>query len=123
MRIGRQLVCLTLILALGSSSAWSQASAEAKNAAKIRAKIERIFDSGGRAKLELKDGRRVQGQLVELEAERFVLAYGGRSETHSYSDVNKVGRIGPSPDTRKWVALGVLGGLLGLGFLAASQTR
>ncbi len=122
MRILQKMVAVAIALALASSGALAQTAVE-KQAAKMHAKLEKIFSDGTRAKLELQDGRKVQGVITELDADTFVLGSDGRSETYRYAEVKKVGRIGPSPNTRMWVALGMVGGLLGLAFLAASQTR
>lgn len=119
----KRLGALMVVAALTLPSATAQDPPE-KHAAKMRIKLEKIFDTGDRAKIELKDGRRVQGHIAELAADSFVLADDGRSNTYSYSEVKKVGRFGPSQSTKRWVGLGVLGGLLGLTFwAAATQTR
>ena len=119
----RRLVVVTVAVVLAFSSAVAQV-AEAKQTATMHSKLERIFDDGERAKVELKDGRKVQGVIVEIGPDTFALGYDGRSNTYSYSKVKKVGRFGPSRNVKKWVSLGVLGGLLGLTFaLAATQTR
>jgi outer membrane lipoprotein-sorting protein len=119
----KRLVAGTLILVL-TSSALAQTTADERLAAKIHAKLEKIFDDGASAKIEMKDGRKLQGHVAELDPGSFVLAVGATSNTFSYSDVKRVWRFGPSPNTRKWISLGFLGGLLGLTFyLAATQTR
>ena len=122
--MARKVMAVILTLTLSCSGVLAQASADAKQLAKVHAKLEKIFNEGTRARIDLKDGRKIQGLISELDAETFVLAGAGRPESYSYSDVKKVGRIGPSPDARKWVALGVLGGLFGFIFwAAATQTR
>lgn len=124
MRGIKELLAMTLILALATSSLPAQTADEAKQLAKVHVKLERIFNNGSRARLDMKDGRKIQGVITELDADTFVLASAGHSESYSYAEIKKVGRIGPSPDARKWVALGVLGGLFGFIFwAAATQTR
>jgi len=120
----RKLPATLLILTLTCCAVLAQTSADAKQLAKVHARLEKMFNDGARARIDLKDGRKVQGMVAELDADTFILASAGRSESYSYVDVKKVGRIGPSPDARKWVALGVLGGLFGFVFwAAATQTR
>lgn len=120
----RRLLTTVLILTITWCGVMAQTSVESKQLAKVHAKLEKIFNDGARARIDLKDGRKVQGVIAEMDAETFVLASAGRSESYSYNDVKKVGRIGPSPGARKWVALGVLGGLFGFIFwAAATQTR
>ncbi len=121
MRTLKKLVALAIAALLTCSSSVAQTTVD-KQTAKIHSKLEKIFDDGDRAKVELKDGRKVQGAIAEIGAETFVLGNDGQSNRYSYSEVKKVGRFGPSRNAKKWVALGFLGGLLGLTFLMASQT-
>ena len=119
----KKLVAGILILVF-TTGALAQTSADDKLTARMHSRVEKLFESGVRAKVELKDGRKFQGHIAELAADNFVLADGATSNTFRFSDIKKVGGFGPSPSTRHWVGLAVLGGLLGLTFgLAATQMR
>ncbi|HYG99709.1 MAG TPA: hypothetical protein VD837_11305 [Terriglobales bacterium] len=113
------LVSITLVL---NSGVLAQ-TAEEKQAAKVRGKLESIFKDGDRAKVDLKDGRKVQGYISELNADDFVLSNYGHTNTFRYADVKKVGRFGPSRSAKVWVPIAITGGLLALLIGIASQTR
>jgi hypothetical protein len=117
MRAVAILMATVLLLNTGLSA---QTTAD-RNAQKARAKLQSIFEDGERTKIELKDGRRVQGYITELNADDFVLS-NGEVKRLKYADVRKVGRFGPSRSAKRWVAIGVTGGILGLLIGLASQT-
>jgi hypothetical protein len=114
-------VALLLSIVLLSSGTLAQTDGE-KNAAKVRAKLEAIFNDGDVAKIELQDGRKVQGHVSELNSDHFILSDFGRVNSYEYAEVKRVGRIGRSRSAKIWVPIAFLGGLIGLLLGLASQT-
>lgn len=123
MRILTKAIAVVVAVMLAFPPSVLAQGGASKQAQKMHAKLEKIFNDGDRAKIELNDGRKVQGHLAELGADTFVLGDYGTSNTFSYSEVKKVGRIGPSRSAKVWIPVAFTGGLLGLLTLLASQDK
>lgn len=101
---------ISLLIPIGTVA---QGQASAKEIAKIRKKISGKFKAGDRVRLDLRDGRRVQGVVTEIRQDDFVLASEGGVMTLTFAEVRKVGNVGRRLAVKKAyyvtaVALGIV---------------
>ncbi len=100
---------LLVLLLLQSVLSPAQQSPE-----KVRREATKALEKNSRVTVELRDGRKQQGQVSETAAEYFVLLSDGRSSEVRYDAVQKLKRHGTSERKRALVAIGVTAGILGL---------
>jgi hypothetical protein len=95
----------------------SSASSASVDVTRVRRVVERLGVGGG-ALVTTRDGRRVDGRIVAIEPDRFVVALRASSDTQavSYSDVATVRGPAVSKGVRVGLVLGVVGGIA-LGWL------
>jgi hypothetical protein len=114
MSLTRRVSGVLLVVVLFGSWGWAQSVPE-RQVEKNRKKLEKIFDAGDHARLQLTDGRRLRGEIPEMRAETFLLKVEpDRTEELRYDEVKKVGRFGPSSVGRELNRLGWFGARLGL---------
>ncbi len=120
----KTIAVVMMLVVLNTSFSLAQSRPEdAGGAAKLKREVTKAFDKNARITVELRDGRKLQGSVMEIAEHEFVLVSDGSSLRLAYSDLARVKRHGSAARKRALVAAGALAGMFGLAIAAAAGTR
>lgn len=118
----KPLIACLLVLAI-SSQAFAGSGPDQKHIEKIQNKVGQYLESGRKVSVETYDRHKMWGSIAEAGPDSFVLMVANTPTTMKYADIKKI-KAPMSRGTRERIVSAiVLGGLLGLIFVAGSQDR